>query len=136
MQKAAPGDAAMRYAARSMSLRLEVRLPGQPDLNTRRLENLLKRLPSPPGEVWVLAIQEYHDQDEWLLLATGGAEKEGVAPEWSHIAVEESPDELICTYARAVRGAECEPEFIARSVERLVCARSVRMAAPRRRGRA
>jgi hypothetical protein len=120
-----------------MALRIDLRLPGQPDHALRRLENLLRRLPSPPGEVWVLAIQEYHDQDEWLLLVTGGAEKEGVAPEWSHIAIEESADELICTYARAVRGTECDPEFIARSVERLVCARSVRMAAPRpRRGRA
>ena len=126
----------MRYAAAFMALRIELRLPGQPDHACRRLENLLKRLPSPPGEVWVLQIQEYHDQDEWLLLATGGAEKEGTAPEWSPIAVEENPEELICTYARAVRGAECDAEFIARSVERLVCARTVRMAAPRRRGRA
>jgi hypothetical protein len=119
-----------------MSLRVDLRLPSQPDHATRRLENLLKGLPSPPGEVWVLAVQEYEGQDEWLLLATGGAEKEGVAPEWSHVAVEESPDELICTYARAVRGAERAPELIARSVERLVCSRSTRMAAARRRGRA
>lgn len=84
----------------------------------------------------MLSLHEYEEQDEWLLLATGGAEKDGVAPEWSHIAVEENPDELICTYARAVRGAERDAEFIARSVERLVCARSTRMASPRRRGRA
>ena len=119
-----------------MSLRIDLRLPSQPDHASRRLENLLKRLPSPPGEVWVLAVQEYEDQDEWLLLATGGAEKDSVDPEWAHIAVEESPEELICTYARAVRGAERDPEFIARSVERLVCARSTRMATARRRGRA
>jgi hypothetical protein len=119
-----------------MSLRIDLRLSSQPDHANRRLENLLKRLPSPPGEVWVLAVQEYADQDEWLLLATGGAEKDGVDPEWAFIAVEESPDELICTYARAVRGAERDPEFIARSVERLVCARSSRMATSRRRGRA
>lgn len=119
-----------------MSLRIDVRLPSQPGHACRRLENLLNHLPSPPGEVWVLSVQEYEDQEDWLLLATGGAEKDGVAPEWSHIAVEESADELICTYARAVRGAERDPEFIARSVERLVCARSIRMAAPRRRGRA
>ena len=119
-----------------MSLRIDLRLPSQPGHARRRLENLLKRLPSPPGEVWVLSVQEYDDQDEWLLLATGGAEKDRVGPEWAHIAVEESPDELICTYARAVREAERDPEFIARSVERLVCARSTRMAAPRRRDRA
>jgi hypothetical protein len=119
-----------------MSLRIELRLPSVPDHACRRIENLLRRLPSPPGEVWVLSVQEYEDQDEWLLLATGGAEKDAVAPEWSHIAVEENPDELICTYARAVRGAERDPEFIARSVERLVCARSARVVAARRRGRA
>jgi hypothetical protein len=119
-----------------MSLRVDLRLRTQPDHALRRLENLLKRLPSPPGEVWVLAVQEYEDQDEWLLLATGGAEKDSVDPEWSHVAVEENPDELICTYARAVRGAERDPEFIARSVERLVCARTTRMATARRRGRA
>jgi hypothetical protein len=119
-----------------MSLRVDLRLPSQPDHACRRLENLLRRLPAPPGEVWVLSVQEYEHQDEWLLLATGGAEKEGVAPEWAHIAVEESPDELICTYARAVRGAERDAEFIARSVERLVSAPSTRMATPRRRGRA
>jgi hypothetical protein len=84
----------------------------------------------------VLAVQEYEDQDEWLLLATGGAEKDGLDAEWSHVAVEENPDELICTYARAVRGAERDPEFIARSVERLVCSRTLRMATARRRGRA
>jgi hypothetical protein len=84
----------------------------------------------------VLAVQEYEDQDEWLLLATGGAEKDAVEPEWSHVAIEESPDELICTYARAVRGAERDAEFIARSVERLVCAPTLRMATARRRGRA
>jgi hypothetical protein len=119
-----------------MSLRIDLRLPSLPDHACRRLENLLRRLPSPPGEVWVLSVQEYDDQDEWLLLATGGAEKEAVGPEWSHIANEENPEELICTYARAVRGAERDPEFIARSVERLVCARTLRMAVSRRRGRA
>jgi hypothetical protein len=119
-----------------MALRVDLRLSSLPDHVCKRLENLLKRLPSPPGEVWVLSLQEYDHQDEWLLLATGGAEKEGVSPEWSHIAVEENPDELICTYARAVRGAERDAEFIARSVERLVCARSTRMATARRRGRA
>jgi hypothetical protein len=119
-----------------MSLRVDLRLPTQPDHALRRLDNLLRRLPSPPVEVWVLAVQEYDDQDEWLLLATGGAEKDGLDPEWSHVAIEENPDELICTYARAVRGAERDPEFIARSVERLVCARTIRMATARRRGQA
>lgn len=119
-----------------VSLRIDLRLPFQPDHSCRRLENALGRLSAQPGEIWVVALQEYEDQDEWLLLATGSAEKEGVQPEWSFVAVEGSADEMVCTYACALRGVERDPEFVVRSVERLVDARSTLRVATPRRGRA
>ena len=80
-----------------MPLRIDV------DLEGRAAEGLregLKKLHAPKGELWVVSVRPYEDGERWLVLMTGGAEKEDVGPEWSFLAVEERKNERVCTYAQ------------------------------------
>jgi hypothetical protein len=113
-----------------MSLEVQFRLsdPHSPEADEMRAR--LGRLAAPPGDVWALTIQEGSKDEEWLLIARAGIQKTGIEPEWSALSIEGQDEMLRCTYARVARGVEREPGSIVRSVERLLSARSIRVARP------
>jgi hypothetical protein len=113
-----------------MSLEVQFRLsdPHSPEADEMRAR--LARLAAPPGDVWALTIQEGSKDEEWLLIARAGIQKTGIEPEWSALSIEGQDEMLRCTYARVARGVEREPGSIVRSVERLLSARSIRVARP------
>ena len=113
-----------------MSLQVNLRLPAQPQAESDELNQRLQRLAAPPGDVWTLTIQEGSKDEEWLMIAKGGIQKGEVEPEWSALSIEGRDEHLRCTYARIARGVERDPSSIVRSVERLLTARSIRVARP------
>ena len=115
-----------------MSLQVHLRLAEQSQSEADELNARLGRLAAPPGDVWTLTIQEGSKEDEWLLIARAGIQKSEIEPEWSALSIEGRDENLRCTYARVARGVEREAGSIVRSVERLLTARSIRVARPRR----
>jgi hypothetical protein len=115
-----------------MSLQVNIRLSAQSEAESAELSQRMERLAAPPGDVWTLTIQEGSKEDEWLLIARAGIQKSEVEPEWSALSIEGRDENLRCTYARVARGVEREAGSIVRSVERLLTARSIRVARPRR----
>jgi hypothetical protein len=113
-----------------MSLQVHLRLPAQSQADSDELNQRLQRLAAPPGDVWTLTIQEGSKDEEWLMIAKGGIQKAEVEPEWSALSIEGRDEHLRCTYARIARGVERDPGSIVRSVERLLTARSIRVARP------
>jgi hypothetical protein len=113
-----------------MSLEVQFRLADQSAPEVAELRVRLGRLAAPPGDVWTLTIQDGSKDEEWLLIARAGIQKGGVEPEWSALSIEGRDELLRCTYARIARGVEREPGSIVRSVERLLAARSIRVARP------
>jgi hypothetical protein len=115
-----------------MSLQVNIRLSAQSEAEAAELGQRLERLAAPPGDVWTLTIQEGSKEDEWLLIARAGIQKSEIEPEWSALSIEGRDEHLRCTYARVARGVERESGSIVRSVERLLTARAIRVARPRR----
>jgi hypothetical protein len=115
-----------------MSLQVTLRLSQQSQPRADALRQRLGRLAAPPGDVWTLTIQEGSKDDEWLLVARAGIQKDAVEPEWSALSIEGTDEHLQCTYARVARGVEREDGSLVRSVERLLTAPSIRVARPRR----
>jgi hypothetical protein len=113
-----------------MSLQVHLRLPAQSQGESDELNQRLQRLAAPPGDVWTLTIQEGSKDEEWLMIAKGGIQKGEVEPEWSALSIEGRDEHLRCTYARIARGVERDTGSIVRSVERLLTARSIRVARP------
>ena len=115
-----------------MSLQVSIRLSPQFEAEAAELGQRMERLAAPPGDVWTLTIQEGSKEDEWLLIARAGIQKTQIEPEWSALSIEGRDENLRCTYARVARGVEREAGSLVRSVERLLTARSIRVARPRR----
>ncbi|HEX6739616.1 MAG TPA: hypothetical protein VF310_15155 [Vicinamibacteria bacterium] len=103
-----------------MRLRLDIRVPSLPGAERRALEAAFEQVRVPPGEIWVVSVIE-SAPDEWLLLLTGGGEREVFSHDWSFVAVEESErGERVCTYARRIPAGEHSPAGMARSVDQLL----------------
>ncbi|MET0556176.1 MAG: hypothetical protein ABW221_24260 [Vicinamibacteria bacterium] len=115
-----------------MSLQVSIRLSAQFEAESAEIDQRMQRLAAPPGDVWTLTIQEGSKEDEWLLIARAGIQKTEIEPEWSALSIEGKDENLRCTYARVARGVEREAGSLVRSVERLLTARSIRVARPRR----
>ena len=113
-----------------MSLEVQIRLTDPHSPEAEEMRARLGRLAAPPGDVWALTIQDGSKEEEWLLIARAGIQKTGIEPEWSALSIEGQDEMLRCTYARIARGVEREPGSIVRSVERLLAARSIRVARP------
>lgn len=75
---------------------------------------------APKGEIWVLTLME-HDQGEWLMLATGGAERDD-SRGWTFVGMERDGSDSIRTYARAFQGKERGSGFVLDAAQRFLSA--------------
>jgi len=102
-----------------MPVRADVRLSSVSKVRAKELEASLRALADvcPKGEMWVLILME-HDAGEWLMLATGGAERESRG--WTFVGIERDGAESIRTYARAFQGKERGPGFVVDAAERFL----------------
>ncbi len=106
-----------------MSLCIEVRLPSQPREVEREIERSLREAAeaSPARGVWAVSILEA-EGGEWILLATGGVYEPEVEPNWTFVAVDNSGEESVCTYALVLRDGERSLSAIGQSLQRLLLA--------------
>ncbi|HWX24660.1 MAG TPA: hypothetical protein VN083_06430 [Vicinamibacteria bacterium] len=115
-----------------MPLRIDLDSAGR---TAETLQEELKRLHAPKGELWVVSVRPYEDEEGWLVLMTGGAEKEDLGPDWSFLAVEELKNERICTYAQVFGGEAGSSGGLVRAVAAFLRAPSRVMAPAKPRGR-
>jgi hypothetical protein len=120
-----------------MPLRVEVRLPSQAKAVEREVESSLQSAETdcPSREVWVIAVLELPDQEEWLMLATGGVHKSEADSGWAFVTLDTSEADPICTYSCVLAGDERDPAVVKETLHRLLSSPTPKAEERRKNGR-